>query len=171
MLDSGATRTLISKTWVKANALNVDPLHVPCELWQAGSGKIIATSCIQSSIETPFGTIPVSQIPVADLQHQDLIIRTDLMDPTDIMLKVELISHRFSLDDLEKVRRQREETNLVDSEPKRFVSKTPDDQILTDDLAEKLQKMLIPDSLVCSKLNYPTPSDRSGKETLCTLYG
>ena len=65
------------------------------------------------------------------------------MDPTDIMLKVELTSHRFSLVDLEKVRRQREETNLVDSEPKRFVSKTPDDQILTDNLAEKLQKNLI----------------------------
>ena len=46
LLDSGATQTLLSKTWVKANALNVDPLHVPCELWQAGLGKIIATSCI-----------------------------------------------------------------------------------------------------------------------------
>ena len=59
--------------------------------WTADSGGRILG--YKSQRISTFGTIPVSQIPVADLQHQDLIIGTDLIDPTNIMLKVELTSH------------------------------------------------------------------------------
>ena len=110
---------------------------------QAGSGEILATSCVRSSIETPFGTIPESQIHVTKLQNNDLIVGTDLLDHTDIMLKVELLAHGYSLDDLESIRRRKEESNAINSEPKGFVYKLPEEKPFTDEYAARLQQMLI----------------------------
>ena len=90
LYNTGSTTTLINEAWVERSSLKAEELSRKRSFLQAGQGKMIATSFIRATIDTPYGVITNAEIPDVRLSSEDLILGRDTLDKTNIMLNIEL---------------------------------------------------------------------------------
>ena len=100
LLDTGASHSFIQRAWAAQAAITTNPLPAPVIYGQASNGQIVVTSRCRTAIDTPYGRVEEALINVADITHQ-LLLGRDILDRTDIILRLEIATRGLNCPDLE----------------------------------------------------------------------